>query len=298
MGLSRIILVLFISVFILSGVAVGVEPVVPSKDGAEMVFVPGGEFIMGTDSKDMVDAPSHKIYVSSFYMDKYEVTNRQFARFLNDMKMPETKNGQRWAWVVLRSDLQTDERKDWWPTEIVYDQRTGKYVPFPGYEEYPVISVSWYGADAYCRWAGKRLPTEAEWEFAARGGLERKEYPWGNEIPTGGVVFERKWTSNSDPPPTEPVGNWYPNGYGLYDMAGNVWEWVSDWYDPNYYKKSPKKDPKGPDVGVEKVLRGGSWFNSAYYLRVAFRNHSVPENTDDAIGFRCAMSANINARHE
>ena len=295
-------LLAFIVVSFPASPALGAEPAVTGpvmgKDGAEMALIPGGEFFMGSDSKDLPDAPLHKVHVSGFYLDRYEVTNRQFAVFLNTVKPPETKGGERWSWVVLRSDLQLEERQEWWPTEIIYDERTASYAPFPNFEDYPVLSVSWYAADAYCRWAGKRLPTEAEWERAARGGLEKKEYPWGNEIPTGGVIFERRWMSNSNPPPTEPVGNWHPNGYGLYDMAGNVWEWCSDWYNPNYYKKSPRKDPKGPEVGIEKALRGGSWFNSAYYLRVALRNHIVPENSDDAVGFRCAMDAKINAKQK
>ncbi|MDP2166786.1 MAG: formylglycine-generating enzyme family protein [Thermodesulfovibrionales bacterium] len=266
------------------------ETVIKGSDGAEMVIIPGGEFLMGSEDEDLIaNAMPHKVYVSSFYMDKYEATNRLFAEFLNSVQPPEGKNELRWNWVVLRSDLGNEERSMWWPTEILYDKEKQKYYAFAGYEDFPVLSVSWHAADEYCKWAAKRLPTEAEWERAARGGLQGKAYPWGNEIPTGGIIFEKRWLSNAIPPPTESVGNYHPNGYGLYDMAGNVWEWCADWYDTDYYKKSPKKNPRGPDTGQTKALRGGSWFNSAIVMRVAFRNNNPPTNLDDAVGFRCAM---------
>jgi formylglycine-generating enzyme required for sulfatase activity len=260
------------------------------KDGAEMAIIPGGTFIMGSKEEDLKDvAPEHNVYVKSFYMDKYEVTNGQFARFLNDMRPSEEKNGQRWQWVVLRSDLDLEERATWWPTEILYEK--GNYVAFEGYENLPVITVSWFAAQAYCFWAGKRLPTEAEWEKAARGGLKNKVYPWGNAIPTAEIIFGRKWRDNQIPPPSAKVGNYIPNGYGLFDMAGNVWEWCYDWYGPTYYKESPKKNPKGPSSGDMKVLRGGSWYNSSFSLRVALRNLSAPFMLNDAVGFRCAKDA-------
>lgn len=266
------------------------EKAIIGQDGAEMFLIPEGEFLMGSGDEDLKeDSPVHKVYLDSFYIDKFEITNELFAEFLNSIKVSEDKSGQRWNWIVLRTDIETEERNTWWPTEILYDKKTQTYYAFPGFEKYPVISVSWYAADAYCRWAGKRLPTEAEWEKAGRGDLPEKRFPWGNEIPTGGVIFEKRWLHNTVPAPTEKVGNYHPNGYGIYDMAGNVWEWCSDWYSPNYYKKSPYRNPRGHDEGTEKVLRGGSWFNTAQVLRVAFRNHSLPDSTDDAVGFRCVM---------
>ncbi len=275
----------------LTGVSLA-EEIITGKDGAEMALVPAGEFFMGTEDEELRgDAPLRAVYLDAFYMDRYEVTNRLFARFLNAAKPLEGRDGQRRLWVVLRNDIETEERNAWWPTEIFYELQEDRYAAFESFADNPVISVSWHAADAYCKWAGKRLPTEAEWEKAARGGLVKKDYPWGNEVPTGGVIFERRWTDNSVPSPTEKVGNYFPNGYGLYDMAGNVWEWCADWFSPSYYKRAPYKNPKGPDYGEKKVLRGGSWFNSAIIMRVATRNSSPPETLDDGMGFRCAMDA-------
>lgn len=265
----------------------GPPETITAKDGSKMVLIPGGNFMMGSGDDDIKEfAPWHKVYVDDFYMDVYEITNEQFARFLNSVKPPEGKNNRRWNWVVIRNDLATEERFTWWPTEILYED--GKYVASEGYKRHPVITVSWYAADEYCRWAGKRLPTEAEWEKAARGGLKKKRFPWGNEIPTGGVIFNRVWKDNMEPAPTGPAGNYFPNGYGLYDMAGNVWEWVADWYDPSYYEKSPSDNPQGPKKGDFKVLRGGAWHNYAMALRVAIRNNESPLSTSDGVGFRCA----------
>lgn len=263
---------------------------ITGKDGSPMVLVPGGVFTMGSEDNDIKEfAPVHKVHVDSFYMDVFEVTNELFAEFLNEVRPSEEKDAKRWNWVVLRSDLSEEERKFWWPTEIIYEEK--EYKAFSGFESYPVMTVSWDAADAYCKWAGKRLPTEAEWERAARGGLEQKRFPWGNEIPTSGIVYAKRWIDNLAPPPTQPVGSYHPNAYGIFDMAGNVWEWCYDWFTMDYYKKSPEKNPRGPESGDEKVLRGGSWVSSSNDLRVATRNSHPPFITDDGIGFRCAMDA-------
>lgn len=274
-----------------SGYAVEPPRTYTGKDGIVMSYVPEGSFKMGSDEPDIVlsAGPVHRVTTDAFYMDRYEITNRQYADFLNAAKPSEGPDGSRPKWVVLRSDLEETGKENWWPTEII--MVNGVYRAFEGYETLPAITVSWDGARVYCEWAAERLPTEAEWEKAARGGLEGKVYEWGNEIPTGGVIFDRSWKDNQRPAPTEPVGNYHPNGYGLYDMAGNVWEWCSDWYDQNYYKTSPSDNPKGPDSGNFKVLRGGSWYNNAYVLRVALRNSSTPTNQNDAVGFRCVKDA-------
>jgi formylglycine-generating enzyme required for sulfatase activity len=176
----------------------------------------------------------------------------------------------------------------------------GAYKPKSGYEKHPVIEVSWYSAAAYAQWAGARLPTEAEWEKAARGGLVGKRYPWGDDITHdnanySGTGGKDKWER------TSPVGSFAPNGYGLYDMAGNVWEWCADEYDSDYYDRSPKDNPKGPgtvitfknndftNVTSRRVLRGGPWNCNPYFLRCANRLFNDPAGTLDYFGFRCSQ---------
>ena len=261
---------------------------------AGMVLVPAGKFLMGSplikDGPVEVypheETPRHEVYLGPFYIDIYEVTNGEFAEFLNAVKTADNFEEKRQKWVVIRDDLKSDKKKDWWPTEIMYEKNA--YRAVKGLEKVPVISVSWYAADAFCRQKGKRLPTEAEWEKAARGGLPEGRYPWGDAIPTEGIIFKRVWRNNALPSPAEDTGNYYPNGYGLFDMAGNVSEWCADWYDPDYYSKSPGKAPKGPETGTLKIIRGGSWASNAESVRAAFRNFAAPDSLLSGIGFRCA----------
>lgn len=264
---------------------------------SDVALVPAGSFLMGSpiienrplEGYPGAETPRHKVFLDSFYIDKFEVTNGQFAAFLNSLKDEKGFDEKRPKWVVIRDDLDTPGKKDWWPTEIALED--GVYKALPGFERYPVISVSWYAADAYCRWAGGRLPTEAEWEKAARGGIAEADYPWGDELPTSGIVFKQKWRSNAYPAPTQEVDSYYPNGYGLYHTAGNASEWCADWYAPDYYGKSPGKDPNGPDTGRTKVIRGGSWASVAANLRVAYRSFSTPDGLNSGVGFRCAKDA-------
>jgi len=182
---------------------------------------------------------------------------------------------------------------------VIKDGNT--YKPVSGYETHPVVNVSWYGAAAYAQFYGKRLPTEAEWEKAARGGLVGKRYPWGDNITHdnanySGIGGLDRWEY------TSPVGSFPSNGYGLFDMAGNVWEWCADAYDGGYYSVSPKNNPKGPgtpvtftnndftNVNTLRVLRGGSWYRNEYYLRVAYRTLNNPPNLNNNVGFRCCAS--------
>ncbi|MBW1972525.1 MAG: SUMF1/EgtB/PvdO family nonheme iron enzyme, partial [Deltaproteobacteria bacterium] len=229
-----------------------------------MVKIPAGEFLMGSNSGLKDELPVHKVMVDKFFIDKYEVTNQDFCKFLN-AKGNQKKGGVYWI------NLDINDR-------IIY--KKGKFIPKKGYENHPVVAVSWYGAKAYATWAGKRLPTEAEWEKAARGGMIGKRFPWGDNIDKGKANYLSDDTS--------PVGSYPPNGYGLYDMAGNVWEWCNDWYQSDYYKHSPYKNPQGPNSGTFKVMRGGSWGGGKEFITVSRRGWSFPETTNIGIGFRCA----------
>ncbi len=258
-------------------------------DKPEMVLIPAGSFDMGSSGADYPEdeRPRHRIALAAFFIDRYEVTNAMFSLFLNAVRAGEEKGGRRWQWVVLRNDTQTEERSAWYPAEIIF--RNGTYLPLRGFDNYPVASVSWHAADAYCRWAGKRLPTEAEWEKAARGGLEHADFPWGDTLPPreSGPIFGKKWADNLLPSPLRPVGNYPPNAFGIYDMAGSVSEWCSDWYSNTYYASSPSENPQGPQKGVKKVLRGGSWVSLAMGLRTAIRYASAPDVLSNTSGFRC-----------
>jgi formylglycine-generating enzyme required for sulfatase activity len=229
-----------------------------------MVLIPAGEFTMGSPTGEGKSAehPQHTVYLDAFYIDKYEVTNAQYKKFMDAKGHPDPRFWQ--------------DNKFNAPNQ-------------------PVVGVSWFDAEAYCKWAGKRLPTEAEWEKAARGTDGRK-YPWGNEAPNAGGI----WRANYDPGDdaadgfayTAPVGS-FPAGvspYGIHDMAGNMLEWCADWGDNNYYSVSPKNNPKGPSSGKYRVLRGGSWFNYLVnLLRAAFRGWDDPDLGYDYFGFRCAL---------
>lgn len=223
-----------------------------------MVFIPEGEFVMGKNADtDRNYSPEHEVVISAFYIDVYEVTNGQYAEFCKatDHRLPE-----------------------FWDTDVF---KSGD-----GFANYPVVGVSYSDAAAYAKWKGKRLPTEAEWEYAARGGLKGKSFPNGNKWTK--PLKKRKpgaWENQ-----IEEVGLHEANGYGLYNMSGNVWEWTSDNYDSNYYKNSPKVNPQGPEKGNGKTIRGGSWHSGAMCKRIYFRKGLSGGWCDFAVGFRCAKS--------
>ena len=237
-----------------------------------MVLIPAGKFQMGSDKGNENEMPVKTVYLDAYYIDKYEVTNRQYAMFLNTLgKTPKEVD----HFINIESPYCKIEYVD------------GKYQAEQGYEYHPVLFVTWQGAKDYTKWADKRLPTEAEWEKAARGGFEGREYPWGNTISHVNANYEGS-DGVDDWLVTAPVGSFAPNGDGLYDMAGNAWEWCADWYNNQYYKKMPLKNPKGPDSGTIRVIRGGSWGNDACYLRCAFRYGAPPMIAFNHGGFRCA----------
>jgi iron(II)-dependent oxidoreductase len=229
------------------------SPTLPQITGKDMVLIPTGDFQMGSNDYDS-EKPIHTVYLDAFYIDIYEVTNAQYKKFMDATKYKEPS-----YWNDSKFNA----------------------------SNHPVVGVSWNDAVAYAKWAGKRLPTEAEWEKSARGGLVGKKYPWGDTLTHddanySGTGGKDKWEN------TSPVGSFAPNRYGLYDMAGNVWEWCADWYDSKYYASSPKSNPKGPGSGKSAVLRGGSWDDYADLdLRVAAR--FFPSGDLSLVGFRCVQ---------
>ncbi len=223
----------------------------------EFVLIPGGEFLMGEVSPPdagFVDNWLHKVYVDSFYIDKYEVTNAQYKEFCDSTgrRLPE-----------------------FWNMDV--------YKSGPAFPDYPVTGISWADAEAYARWKGLRLVTEAEWEYAARGGLAGKKYPNGDFMDSSRANYYPTQMH------TMPVGSYLPNGYGLYDMAGNVVEWVYDFYSENYFNESSYKNPVGPVYGKQRVIRGGGWRSGMSCNMVCFRQSLRPYWVDFNVGFRCAM---------
>jgi sulfatase modifying factor 1 len=244
-----------------------------SENPTEWVLVPAGEFEMGAEGDPAAAAdegPKHKVYLDSFYIGKYEVTNRQYHTF------------------VQATGRQRPEHDD--PKYNLW--RGGELLD--GVADLPMINVTWDGAATYCKWAGGRLPTEAEWEKAARG-TDGRAYPWGNEPVTGNRAnFSIENVTFWEGPATLAKVDQYEFGkspYGAYEMAGNVWEWTQDWYDETYYKSSPAKNPQGPPGGKEKVVRGGSWQSNAQTVRAANRHKHNPTDRRIYVGFRCAKEA-------
>jgi eukaryotic-like serine/threonine-protein kinase len=248
-------------------------------DGVEIIYVPEGEFLMGSNYDDNQaqdnEFPQHTVSLDSFWIDQTEITNKKYALCIRDGN------------CELPSEMNSYTRE--------------VYFTSPQFENYPVIYVSWFQSSQYCSWAGRRLPTEAEWEFAARGS-DGRIYPWGTGTLAGTYLnfadinapFSYAYGGINDGyADTSPVGN-YPQGaspYGVLDMSGNVWEWLGDWYDESYYSVSLENNPVGPTNGGERVLRGGSWSDSSRDVKVTRRLSFSPSTTHFAIGFRCAMSA-------
>jgi formylglycine-generating enzyme len=239
----------------------------------EMVLIKGGTFSMGSADGDQDEKPVHQVVLNDYYLDKYEVTSDKFCEFLN-VKGNQSEGGA--TWINIQDEDCTIEYKN------------GKYVPKRGMAKNPVVVVTWFGAHAYCKWIGKRLPTEAEWEYAARGGKKAKGFKYAGSNQAHKVA----WFDDNSDGLTYGVGKKLPNELGLYDMSGNVCEWCNDWYSGDYYKRSPGRNPLGPSGKLDyKVLRGGAWISVAKQIRVSARDYAYPYNAYNQNGFRCAMDA-------
>jgi formylglycine-generating enzyme required for sulfatase activity len=268
---------------------VAVETRTRPQDGMVMLFIPAGEFLMGsTGSAAANEKPQHAVYLDAFWIDRTEVTVSQFRSFVQQtgyLTRAETR-GRAYAWVESAKEWQEVTGADWLhpfgPESSVEDS-------------HPVVQVSWFDAEAYCAWAASSLPTEAQWEKAARG-TDGRSYPWGSAFDGSRVNYCDAGCAGGDTAFedgyrfTAPVGS-YPAGaspYGALDMAGNVWEWVADRYDNGYYAVSPARNPAGPASGSSRVLRGGSWNHDRSGMRTAYRLDSSPAFSVDNFGFRCA----------
>jgi len=235
-------------------------------ESVEMVEIPQGSFIMGSPDGEFDERPLHRVEIGSFYMDRYEVTNIQYQRFI--LANPHWQKGK-----VRFEEADYNYLSDWNGNE------------FPkGKEDHPVVYVSWYAANAYVRWVGKSLPTEAQWEYSARGGYEGMRYVWGNSGET--------YLSNFRGRGVMPVGNFSMNGFGVNDMAGNVWEWTSDGYE--LYMGGEENNPRPRLNNHLKVIRGGSWNSNMNEMRVSVRKTEKPNVCRGDLGFRCIKRAMSN----
>jgi formylglycine-generating enzyme required for sulfatase activity len=214
-----------------------------------MLYLQGGTFTMGSEKGKESERPPHTVTLRPFYIDSCEITVSQYGVFL---------------------EATGREKPAFWQ---------------PGLDrpDDPVVGVTWHDAAAYAAWAGKRLPTEAEWEFAARGGPPGATFPWGNDPHHRAANFGSSGIA--------PVKRFEPNGYGIYDMAGNVWEWCADWYGETYYQISPSGNPRGPVTGTFKILRGGAWYSNEDQVSITNRYYALPDSRSFHNGFRCAKSA-------
>ena len=294
----------------------GNEYRVPSGNGTattvEQVYIPGGTFLMGTNGKegypDDGEGPARRVKVDPFQMDVHAVTNEAFGAFIDDTGYVTEAEKFGWSFVFYQFVSDKTKRRvkrvvphtPWW---LVVQGACWKHPEGPDSNiaekmDHPVVHVSWNDAKAYAEWAGKRLPTEAEWEFAARGGLEQKLYPWGDELMPDGEhrcniwqgEFPKTNTKADGHAGTAPADSFPPNGYGLYNTVGNVWEWCGDWFAKSTKNRGGKNNPKGPKKGDFRIMRGGSYLCHDSYCnryRVAARTKNTPDSASGNIGFRC-----------
>lgn len=269
---------------------------------------------MGTDDEggfpDDGEGPVREIALSPFFIDATAVSNEQFSRFVTATGY--VTDAERFGWSFVFAGLLPDDFPDtrgavqapWWRQVpgASFRHPEGRQSSIRERRNHPVVHVSWRDATAYAAWAGKRLPTEAEWEYAARGGLAGRRFPWGDELTPGGEHRCNVWqgtfpghnTLEDGYLGTAPVDAYAPNGYGLYNVSGNVWEWCSDWFHRTFHAGGPRRDPAGPPAGEAKVIRGGSYLCHASYCtryRVAARSSNTPDASTGNMGFRCARDA-------
>jgi formylglycine-generating enzyme len=311
--------------FLVSLVAVPIFAADPTPPNG-MVYISGGTFSMGSVDGPEDEQPVHEVAVKAFFMDAMEVTNDQFAEFVKATNyvtvaerpllgkdipglLPEFEGKSLGlCHRVPEGEVNLADYRSWWVPVIGANWRNpdGAGSNLEGKGRHPVVHICYEDALAYCKWAGKRLPTEAEWEFAARGGLDKARFVWGNEFNPGGKWMANTWQgkfpkehgADDGYKGTAPVGSYQPNKFGLYDMAGNVWELCADWYLPDYYAKSPKENPPGPDTSfdpdepgvMKRVTRGGSWMCADNYCRGYRPSARMKTAVDTGLpntGFRC-----------
>jgi formylglycine-generating enzyme required for sulfatase activity len=276
-----------------------------------MVHLPGGMFRMGTDDcvgfPDDGEGPVREVTLSPFLIDRCAVTNDDFRRFVEDVGYVTEAERFGWSYVYggflaasIRRRSPRVPEAPWWAgvTGATWRSPEGPGSDVTERTNHPVVHVTWTDASAYAAWAGKRLPTEAEWEYAARGGLDQARYPWGDELTPGGEHrcniwqgrFPVKNTGEDGHLGTAPVDAFSPNGYGLHNTSGNVWEWCVDWWSPTFHVEGPGTDPTGPASGTARVMRGGSYMCHESYCnryRVAARTSNTPDSSSGHLGFRC-----------
>jgi len=288
----------------------------PKVSTENMALIPAGTFSMGREDREgwspmanpqifADELPLHEIYTDAFFIDKYEVTNLKFQKFVDATKYVTTAEKDGGSTIIVPADeadevIQGTDIGFKWVAGASWRTPEGPGSNIEGLMNHPVVHVSWDDANAYAEWVGKRLPTEAEWEKAARGGTVTNWF-WGDQLDSAGKYAnfygEHRWEYKYPEEAidghrkTAPVGSLAPNAYGLYDTAGNVWEWVSDRYQYNYFASSPSNNPKGPESGDDRVVKGGGWYLCECYLRPANRESRAAGDRDHGVGFRLAFDA-------
>lgn len=277
-----------------------------------MIRLSGGTFLMGTDTAEGFpedgEGPVREVQVDPFWIDETTVTNAEFAKFIRATGYKTDAEQYGWSFVfhnflpkyLKKKDLPSPDDTPWWKGigGAYWKQPEGPKSSISNRMDHPVVHVSWNDAKAFCKWSGKRLPTEAEWEFAARGGLEQKKFPWGDELMPEGNHRCNIWqgdfpdhnTRDDGYAGTAPVDSFKPNNYGLYNISGNVWEWTQDWFSTSYPLLRISDNPQGPGKGEAKVIRGGSYLCHKSYCnryRVAARSGNTPDSSTGNMGFRC-----------